>query len=113
MNTLNAQIEDVTLGYEEHGILTFWLTLNIAGGGGCCYGGIVLDNYDPVTGKRIPTAKAFECLTEIMHVVGVKNWEDLKGKYIRIKEDCLRRKVDAIGNLMEDKWFSLDDFFEE
>ena len=43
---LNAQITNVSLGYEDHGILTFGLSLNIADGTSCTFGGYALDEYD-------------------------------------------------------------------
>lgn len=46
-----------------------------------------------------------------MNVVGVKNWEDLKGKYIRIQTNGWGSTIDTIGNLMEDKWFNIKEFF--
>lgn len=113
MEISNAHITNVSLGYEDHGILTFGLTLEIAGGCGCVFGGYALDNYDKTLKKRIPSARAMECLTEIMRVVGVKNWEDLNGKYIRIINKGWGSTIDTIGNLMEDKWFNIKDFFEK
>jgi hypothetical protein len=38
-------------------------------------------------------------------------WEDLKGKYIRIKDNGWGSTIDEIGNLMENKWFNLREFF--
>lgn len=108
---VNAQITDVTLGYEDHNILTFGLTIQF-GCSGCVYGGVALDGYDKEQGERIPSAKGMQCLTEIMKVVGVRNWEDLKGKYIRVVDAGLGHSLDTIGNLMEDKWFSLEKFWE-
>lgn len=107
----NAHITNVSLGYEDHGILTFGLTLEIAGGGGCIFGGYALDNYNKELKKRIPSASAMKCITEIMRVVGVKNWEDLNGKYIRIVDNGWGSTVDTIGNLMKDEWFNIKEFF--
>lgn len=108
---VNAQITNVTLGYGDHGILTFGLTIKF-GCSGCVYGGFALDNYNKPLGRRIPTAKGFQCLTEIMKVVGVRNWEDLQGKYIRVVDSGIGSTLDKIGNLMEDKWFSIKEFWE-
>lgn len=113
MNISNAQITDVTLGYEDHGILTFGLVLDIANGGGCVYGGYALDGWDKEKKKRVCSAKSMECLTEIMRVVGVRNWEDLEGKYIRIEDNGLGSTVYKIGNLMKDDWFNIREFFKE
>ena len=38
-------------------------------------------------------------------------WEDLKGKYIRVKDNGWGSTIDEIGNLMEEKWFNLREFF--
>ena len=41
----------------------------------------------------------------------VDSWEKLPGQYIRIKDNGLGKTIDEIGNLMEDKWFNLREFF--
>ena len=110
---VNAKITFVSLGYEDHGILTFGLGLDISSGGFCCWGGYALDEYDKEKKRRIPTAEGFECLTEIMKTVGVEKWEDLKDKYIRVVDRGLGRNIIEIGNLMEDKWFNIEKFFKE
>lgn len=109
----NAQITSVSLGYEDHGILTFGLGLNIAKGGCCVFGGYALDEYDKALDKRVCGADSLECLTEIMKTVGVEKWENLKGKYIRVIDRGWGTTIDTIGNLMEDKWFNIKDFFEK
>lgn len=110
---LNARITSVSLGYENHCILTFGLGLEISGGGGCVFGGYALDTYDKEAGERIPTAAGFECLTKIMQTVGVSNWEDLKDKYIRVVSRGIGLSIIEIGNIMEDKWFNIEEFFED
>ena len=109
---LNAKIEFVSFGYEDHGILTFGLGLKLSGGG-CVFGGYALDEYDKDRDRRVPTAKGFECLTEIINTVGVKNWEDLKDKYIRVVSNGYGSCISKIGNIMEDKWFDVEEFFNE
>lgn len=113
MEIKNAKITSTSLGYEDHGILTFGLCLDISGGGGVVYGSFALDEYDEEKKKRVCDAKSMECITEIMNVVGVENWEDLKGKYIRIQTNGWGSAIDKIGNLMEDKWFDIREFFKE
>ena len=109
----NAKIISTTLGYYNHGILTFELCIEIAGGGGCIFGQYVLDSYDESKGERIPTAEGFECITKIMQTVGVEKWEDLKGRYIRVADYELGKQIKIIGNLMEDIWFDIEKFFGE
>ena len=40
------------------------------------------------------------------------NWENLKGQYIRVKDNGLGSTVYEIGNLMEEKWFNIREFLE-
>ena len=80
----NAQITNISLECEDHGILTFRLTLDIADGTGCVFGGYALDEYNKETKKRYCPAYSMELITRIMKVVGVSRWEELKGKYIRV-----------------------------
>lgn len=95
------------LGYEDHGILTCYLHLDY-GGSGQGFGGYSLD--EPIKdeeGKflgRVPTDATGKWVKEILNVVGVEKWEDLKGKYIRVEADF--NKIHRIGNLLEDKWFA-------
>lgn len=109
---INAQITNVSLGYEDHGILTFGLTLRF---GACSvvYGGVALDAYDKQLKERVPSSQGLKLITEIMKTVGVDKWEDLNNKYIRIEDCGLGTIVDKIGNLMEDKWFSMKEFFDQ
>ena len=110
---LNAQIINVSLGYEDHGILTFGLSLNIADGTCCTFGGYALDEYDEETKKRYCPAYSMELITRIMKAVGVSRWEDLKGKYIRVVSNGRSSIIKKIGNLMKNEWFDIDAFFKE
>lgn len=113
MEILNAQITNVSLTMEDHGCLTFWLTLE-SDGWGCGFGGYCI-------GKGYLGAKEFiaergdglEAMMRIMDVVGVSKWEDLQGKYLRVQ--CIGNgwgeRVTTIGNLIKDKWFNIEDFF--
>ena len=48
-----------------------------------------------------------------MTTVGVKSWEDLKDKYIRVVSRGLGESIEEIGNIMEDKWFNIEEFFRK
>ena len=50
-------------------------------------------------------------IMKIMNTVGVEHWEDLKGKYVRCKTSGWGGTIDEIGNLIEDKWFNIREFF--
>lgn len=109
---LNAKIESVSLCFRND-ILTFYLGLKIEGGYGCCFGGYALDEYDKAEDRRLPISLGLECLEEIMKTVGVKSWEDLKDKYIRVVSRGLGENIDVIGNIMEDKWFNIEELFQK
>lgn len=110
MNIENAEITSTFLGYEDHGIFTFNIMLK-GDGWGVGYGGRALDGYIEKEGERVPHQEAMSIITEILNVVGVKKWEDLKGKHVRVENNGLGRAVTKIGNLIEDKWLDLDSFF--
>lgn len=111
---VNAEIEETFLGREEHGILTCFLHLK-GNGFGVGIGGRALDEYDKNKKRRIATQEGFELIELILDVVGVKKWEDLVGKYIRIElsEIGIGYKATRIGNLTKDDWLDFEKFFDE
>lgn len=112
MEIRNAKITSTMLGREDHGILTFMIFVEFYGAG-CGIGGYALDQYDRATENRVFSAKGLEAISKILETVGVDQWEELKGKYIRVKDNGVGSTVDEIGNLMEEKWFNLREFFQE
>lgn len=111
MEIRNAKITGTKLGREDHGIMTFMIFVEFAGCG-CGIGGYALDQYNKVTKEREFSTKGLEAVSRICETVGVDNWEDLKGQYIRVKENGWGSTIDEIGNLMEEKWFNVRDFFK-
>lgn len=110
MEIKNAKITSTFLGREEHGIFTFSIFVDIAGGSCCGIGNYALD-YCGENNKRVFRAKSAEAISQILDVVGVKSWEELKGKYIRVKDEGWGSTIKAIGNLMSEKWIDFDEFF--
>ena len=110
---LNAQIKNVSIYYEDHGILTFGISVDISDGTTCVIGGYALDEYNKNTKKRQCCAYSMDLLTRIMKVVGVSKWEDCKNKYIRVVSNGLGGSITKIGNLMKDEWLDIPDFFKE
>ena len=109
IETINAKIASTMLGIEDHGIMTFYLHLEY-GCGGQGAGGYALDSYDNDLKRRIGTGIGLEMIARVMEVVGVRKWEDLKGKHIRVKQSS--NKVYAIGHLLKDDWLNFSSFFE-
>ena len=52
-----------------------------------------------------------EAISKVLEVVGVDKWEDLPGKYIRFEDNGWGSKVTKIGNIIEEKWLDLEEFF--
>lgn len=111
MEIKNAKITSTMFGREDHGIMTFSIFIEF-GGCVCGVGGYALDTYDRATESRIFTSKGLEAISKVLETVGVDRWEELPGKYIRIKDNGWGSTVDEIGNLMEEKWFNIRDFFK-
>ena len=107
---INAQITDTMLGREDHGIMTFMIFVKF-GGYECGIGGYALDGRPKKEGDSVYSPKSMEIISKILEIVGVNQWEDLKGKYIRIIDNGWGSTINEIGNLMEDKWLNFKEFF--
>lgn len=110
-DVINAKIIGTSLGRCDHGMMTFGLHLSWE-----CYGqtfgGYALDRYDREKKEYVGFPDSIEVIAEILSVVGVSEWEDLLGKYIRFVDrgnDTIRK----IGNITEDKWFDIDEFYKK
>lgn len=109
LETRNARITSTTLGNHDRGFFTFSLGLDYGDTRQTC-GGLVLDSWDKANSKRTGWKFGIDLIARILEVVGVDNWEDLKGKHIRVK--CTWSSVDAIGNLLKDDWLNFSEFAE-
>lgn len=108
----NARITSTMLGWEDHGIMTFMIHID-AGNFSCGVGGYCLDEFNTASQTRVFRAKSMKAISEILNVVGVDKWEDLPGKYIRFEDGGLGSTVTKIGNIIDDKWFDMKNFFGE
>lgn len=87
----NAKITETYLGYEDHGILTCFITMNYDKSSNQSFGGYGLKYY------------GIEMIDNIISTVGVESYEDLIGEYCRI--DHSNSKIYGIGNITEDEWY--------
>lgn len=110
MEIKNARIRSTMLGREDHGLMTFMIYIT-ADGFTCGVGGYCLDDFDPATQTRVFRAESMEAISKVLEVVGVDKWEDLPGKYIRFEDNGRSSTVTKIGNIIEEKWFDLKEFF--
>ena len=110
MEIENAKIINVSLTMEDHGCLTFWITIESTNWG-CSIGGYCIGTGYLGASEFTGYGPGLEAMMRIMDTVGVSKWEDLKNKYIRVKSDGWGGTVTCIGNIIKDKWFNLKDFF--
>lgn len=106
----NARITSTMLGREDHGIMTYMIYID-AGSFSCGVGGFCLDEYSKNIKARIFRAKSMEAISKILDVVGVTKWENLPGKHIRFEDNGWGSQVTKIGNIIDDKWFDMKEFF--
>lgn len=108
----NAKIVHTSLGVEDHGIFTCYLTLE-GDGWGCSFGGYALDTWDETKRERVGTAIGFNAIIKLMETLDVKNWEELKGKMVRVETDGWGSRITKIGHIIKNRWFSFEEFFRK
>lgn len=95
----NAKITNVFFGIEDHNCVT--LIIDCEGcDWGCSYGGYSL-------GIEIDGIEAVKKLLETFKIYDLY---ELKGKLIRC--DIRDNRIYAIGDIIENRWFSFKEFFE-
>lgn len=108
----NVKIKKVSLTMADHACLTFYLLLEGDGWeisyGGYCIGHGFLDSDSFIA----ENGGGLVAMMRIMDTVGVERWEDLKDKYIRVVDEGWGSPIKKIGNIIEDKWFDIDEFFK-
>ena len=109
---LNAQVTDADLSMADHGSLVLWLQLNGAGWG-VGYGGYGIGKGYVGASEFRGFAKGTELIMRVMDTVGVSTFKELFGKYVRVAVNFNSDggRVNIIGNIIEDKWFDIKDFF--
>lgn len=108
----NAKITYVDLSMEDHGVLTLNMTLE-GSAWGCVYGGYCLGHGYLGAKEFNGSSKAIEYIMRIMDTVGVSKFQDLNGKYVRVATKGWGSSVKIIGNVISEKWFDPEEFFNE
>ena len=114
MEIENCKITNVSISMRDYCSLTFWITVEGAGWG-CSLGGFKIAS--GMLGAKpedfsAETGAGLVAIMRIMDVVGVDRWEDLEGKYCRVKTEGWGGTIHCIGNILKDKWFDIKEFFQ-
>ena len=97
--------------WQIYGVLT--LEMPITGNGwGCVYGGRVIGQGYLGAKEFKGTPMGIEYIMRIMDIVGVEKFNEMRGKYIRVARTGWGDPIRIIGNLIKDRWFDADRFFE-
>lgn len=108
----NAKITDVDLSMADHGCLT--LDIGLEGYGWFCnYGGRYLGSGYLGAKEFKSCPQGLEYIMRIMDTVGVEHLSDLKDKYVRVATKGWGVEITSIGNIISDKWFDADEFFQK
>ncbi len=97
---VNAKIENTILGTMDYGYMSFVINLSF----GSSHQGF--GTYD----LRF---FGIELIENILSVVGVDSWEELKGKVIRVEKSGWSSPITRIGNLLEDDWLDIAKLIEK
>lgn len=107
----NASITSTFFGVEDHGILTFSITLE-GDGWGQSFGGIALDSWNDQKNKRSEGfAPGLILMRDIISAVGATSWETLTGKYCRVERES--GMISSLGHPVKNKWVRLSDYIPE
>jgi hypothetical protein len=109
----NAVIESTFLGVEDHGCLTFVLSLSY-GSSVQGFGTYSIDHaakVESIKTTRRPSIIAGAAIKAILMAVGAEKWEDLKGKHVRAVIEG--GQIRGIGHIIHDKWFRYNDLFDQ
>jgi hypothetical protein len=107
----NAEISDVDTVIAEDGTLRTYLILS-GNGWRIQYGGYAVGATNPSATEFQATAKGIELLMRLITLVGARSVNGLIGKYVRVAVLPEVGEVKIIGNIVEDKWFDIEDFFK-
>lgn len=106
----NTLIENVDISMADHGCIT----LSIALRGGCwsrVFGGCYLGHGYLGATKFKGSPKGIEMIAQIMNIVGVERFNEMKGKYIRVAVKSGGDTIKIIGNIIKNQWFDVESFF--
>ena len=82
---LNAKITSADIFIEDHDILTFAIGIETSAGWSTSIGCFYLDWTKDE--ERVPAPYTSKVIRAILETIGVRSWNELVGKYIRIDDN--------------------------
>ena len=107
----NVRITDVDISMADHNCLELRIVLE-GNGWGFIYGGYSLGFGSLNSVAFEGYAKGTEYIMRVMDVVGVEYFQSMKDKIIRVAISK-NKSIKIIGNIIEDKWFDPESFFDD
>lgn len=104
----NAIIESVSIGYQDHGILSADVRVN-GDGWGVAIGGYRLDA--PPGG--LPSLALGAFVAAFLKTLEISEWERLPGTMIRVKTHAAGSRVVEFAHPIKNKWCNIDDVMKE
>ena len=103
-NVANAIIREANIEIHEFGFLTTSLVVEYGDGTHQNFGGSILALPGDHPHFR-PHTVAGHYIRRVMKTVGVKRWQDLVGRPVRVVTNGCSTII-AIGNIVKDEWFN-------
>jgi hypothetical protein len=107
----NAEVSSIDTIIADDGTLRTYLILS-GNGWRINYGGYAVGITNQSATEFQATAKGTELILRLLTLIGARSTTELVGKYIRVAVLPEVGEVKIIGNIIEDKWFDIEDFFK-
>lgn len=108
----NAKVIHVDLSMEDHGVICLDMTLE-GNGWGVVFGGVVLGQGYVGAKEFNGSADGMEYIMRIMDTLNSSKFNDMVGKHVRVATKGWGDPVKIIGNIIDDKWFDTESFFND
>ena len=107
---MNAVIESATIDDGDRGLLTAWLQVEHPNGHQG-FGGYALYLPKDFQHGKVSNGFAGHFIFRCMQIAGVSSWDKLIGRTIRVK--CNHSKIQSIGHIIKDDWFTPSEDFKD
>lgn len=97
MNKELARIKSASLDIKDIGIFTFRIQVDYENGSSQGIGGYALDTYDKIKEERIGTAVGCEIIRQLLLVLNVDDFSQMKGKDIWVLTEGTGLTTNPIG----------------